>query len=226
MAKRQKSGNTFIKTKQMKKIIISVTAAVLCSLTMNVKAQLVVTDPANIATSIVNSANQIVQTSATVSNVIKNFQEVQKLYNQGKEYYDRLKAVHDLVKDAKKVRDAILIVGDISDIYFNSFQKMLSDPNFDYDELTAISDGYTVLLKESADMLLELKDVVNVNGLSMTDAERMDIINYVYDRLKNHKNLVSYFTRKNISISYIRALKKGDEDAVISLYGSADEKYW
>jgi ppGpp synthetase/RelA/SpoT-type nucleotidyltranferase len=199
---------------------------VLVSFTAQVKAQFVVTDPANIATSIVNSANQIVQTSSTVTNVIKNFQEVQKLYNQGKEYYDKLKAIHDLVKDAKKVRDAILIVGDIGDIYVNSFRKMLSDPHFSYEELTAISNGYTVLLQESADMLLEMKDVVNVNGLSMTDHERMDIINYVYDRLKNHRNLVSYYTRKNISVSYLRAEKAGDSDRVVALYGTNSEKYW
>lgn len=91
--------------------------------TMSAKAQFVVTDPANIATSIVNSANQIVQTSSTVSNVIKNFQEVKKVYEQGKEYYDKLKAVHNLVQDARKVKNTILLVGEISDIYVNSFQK-------------------------------------------------------------------------------------------------------
>jgi hypothetical protein len=167
-----------------------------------------------------------VQTSATVSNVIKNFQEVQKVYNQGKEYYDRLKAVHDLVKDAKKVRDAILLVGEIGDIYVNSFQKMLSDPHFRYEELVTISNGYTMLLQQSADMLLEMKDVVNVNGLSMTDHERMDIINYVYDRLKNHRNLVGYYTRKNISVSYLRARKAGETDRVVALYGNANDRYW
>lgn len=41
-----------------------------CSLSS--KAQFVVTDPANIATSIVNTANQIVQTSSTAANMIKN----------------------------------------------------------------------------------------------------------------------------------------------------------
>ena len=194
--------------------------------TMSVKAQFVVTDPANIATSIVNSANQIVQTSSTVSNVIKNFQEVKKVYEQGKEYYDKLKAVHNLVQDARKVKNTILLVGEISDIYVNSFQKMLTDPHFRYEELTAISNGYTVLLKESADMLLELKDVVNINGLSMTDAERMDIINYVHDRVKRHRDLVAYYTRKNISVSYLRAKKAGDTDRVMSLYGKADERYW
>jgi hypothetical protein len=198
----------------------------LVSITSHVKAQFIVADPAHIATSIVNSINQIVETSTTASNMINNFKEVQKVYNQGKEYYDKLKAVHDLVKDAKKVRDAILIVGEIGDIYVNSFQRMLSDPNFRYEELIAISNGYTILLQESADMILELKDVVNMNGLSMTDHERMDIINYVYDRLKKHRNLVSYYTRKNISISYLRAKKAGETDRVVALYGNAEERYW
>ena len=150
----------------------------------------------------------------------------QKVYEQGKEYYDKLKAVHNLVQDARKVKNTILLVGEISDIYVNSFQKMLADPHFRYEELTAISNGYTVLLKESADMLLELKDVVNINGLSMTDAERMDIINYVHDRVKRHRDLVAYYTRKNISVSYLRAKKAGDTDRVMALYGKADERYW
>jgi hypothetical protein len=199
---------------------------VLVSFTAQVRAQFIVADPAHIATSIVNSINQIVETSTTASNMINNFKEVQKVYNQGKEYYDKLKAIHDLVKDAKKVRDAILIVGEIGDIYVNSFQKMLSDPNFRYEELIAIANGYTILMQESTDMLLELKDVVNANGLSMTDHERMDIINYVYDRLKNHRNLVSYYTRKNISISYLQAKKAGETDRVVALYGSAEDRYW
>ena len=209
----------------MKKILFII-SIVLVSFTSGVKAQFAVIDPANIATSIANSANEIVQTSSTVSNVIKNFEEVQKVYEQGKEYYDKLKAVNDLIKDAKKVRDAILLVGEIGDIYVNSFQKMLSDPHYSFDELTAISEGYTILLQESADMLLEMKDVVNVNGLSMTDHERMNIINYVYDRLKDERNLVDYYTRKNISISYLRAKKAGDADQVVALYGNADDRYW
>ena len=209
----------------MKRVILTV-SIVLVSLTAQVKAQFVTIDPAHIATSILNTANEIIQTSSTVSNVINNWKEVEKVYKQGKEYYDKLKAVNDLVKDAKKVRDAILLVGEIGDIYVNNFGRMLSDPHFSFDELTAISDGYTILLQESADMILEMKDVVNVNGLSMTDHERMDIINYVYDRLKSHRNLVSYYTRKNISVSYLRAKKMGDTDRVIALYGNANDRYW
>lgn len=57
----------------------------------------------------------------------KEFQETVKIYQQGKDYYDALKSVHNLVKDARKVQKSILLIGEISDIYVNSFQKMLSD---------------------------------------------------------------------------------------------------
>jgi len=206
------------------RIFLIITIVVLCGLTS--KAQWIVTDPTNLVQGIVNAANQIVQTSSTAANMLNNFKEVQKVYNQGKEYYDKLKAVQDLVKDAKKVQKTILLVGEISDIYVDNFQKMLTDSHFSVDELTAIAFGYTKLLEESADMLLELKNVVNTNGLSMTDSERMEIITKVYDKLKRHRDLVAYYTHKNISVSYLRAKKTGDTDRVIALYGSADERYW
>ena len=209
----------------MKKLFLIIIVGLVFSAS-HVKAQFVTIDPAHIATSIINTANQVVQTSATVSNVIRNFQEVQKVYNQGKEYYDALKSVHNLVRDAKKVRDAILLVGEIGDMYVNSFQKMLNDPNFRFEELVAISNGYTMLLQESADILQEIRDIVNPTGLSMTDAERMTLINHSYDRLKNHRNLVEYYTRKNISVSYLRAKKANDTDRIMSLYGNPNERYW
>ena len=209
----------------MKKNVFMICIALIC-FTGQIRAQFVTIDPAHILTSILNTASEIVQTSSTVSNVISNWKEVKKVYDQGKEYYDRLKAVHDIVKDAQKVRDCFLLVGEIGDIYVTNYEKMLSDPHFRFEELAAISNGYTILLQDGAKMLMELKDVVNANGLSMTDYERMDIINYVYDRLKDHRNLVSYYTRKNISISYLRAKKAGDTGRVVALYGSVEERYW
>jgi len=209
----------------MKKSVIILSIA-LTSLAGQVKAQFVTIDPANIATSIANTASEIIQTSATVSNVITNWKEVQKVYNQAKDYYDALKAVHNLVRDAKKVRDAILLTGEIGDIYVNSFQKMLSDTNYSFEELSAISSGYTFLLLEGANMLQEIREVVNVNGLSMTDAERMTIVNTVYDKLLRHRNLVQYYTRKHIQVSYVRASRSNDTAKFFELYGNSEEKYW
>ena len=192
----------------------------------NANAQWAVFDPSNLAQGIINSTKQIVQTSATVNNTLSNFKETVKVYEQGKQYYDALKSVNNLVKDAKKVQKTILLIGEISDIYVSNYQLMLSDKNYTPDELTVIGSGYAKLLSESADVLQELKNVVNINGLSMSDKERMDLIDRAYSSVKNYRDLVSYYTRKNISVSYLRAKKKKDTDRVMSLYGSADERYW
>lgn len=84
------------------------------------------------------------------------------------------------------------------------------DKNFTPKELDAIAFGYARLLEESSECLKELKDVVNVTSLSMTDKERMDVIDRVYRDVKEYKGLVNYYTNKNISVSYLRALKAGD----------------
>ena len=190
------------------------------------KAQFVVTDPANLASGILNSANEIIQTSSTVSNVVKNFKEVQKVYTQGKEYYDKLQAVNNLVKDARKVQQTVLLVGDVSQIYVQNFGRMINDPNFTPQELIAIGNGYTALLGESTELLKELKQIVSTSSLSLNDKERMDLINRIYKEVKEYHSLVRYYTNKNISVSYLRAKKKNDAKSVLYLYGTSNQKYW
>jgi len=201
-------------------------AAMLTICSLSGKAQWVVTDPTNLVQGIVNTANQVIQTSSTAANMLKNFQEVQKVYTQGKQYYDALKSVNDLVKDARKVQQTILLVGDISDIYVNSFQKMIADENFSVEELSAIALGYAKLLEESSAVLTELKTITSATGLSMSDAERMSVIDRIYNEVRQYKNLVQYYTNKNISVSYLRAKKKNDTDRIMALYGSPSERYW
>lgn len=209
----------------MKQLITMVCVAMVLSATP-ATAQWVVTDPSNLAQSIVNSANEIVQTSSTVSNVIKNFKEVEKVYKQGKEYYDKLQAVNNLVKDARKVQQTVLLVGDVSEMYVNNFGKMINDPNFSSQELSAIANGYSALLNESTELLKELKLIINASTLSLNDKERMDIIDRVYKEVKEYHNLVRYYTNKNISVSFLRARKQNDTERVLELYGTANQKYW
>lgn len=190
------------------------------------KAQFVVTDPANLASGILNSANEIIQTSSTVSNVVKNFKEVEKVYKQGKEYYDKLQAINNLVKDARKVQQTVLLVGDVSQMYVQNFGKMMNDPNFSDQELSAIANGYSVLLGESTELLKELKQIVNSSTLSLNDKERMDIIDRVYNEVKEYHSLVRYYTNKNISVSILRAKKQNSTKRVLDLYGTPNQKYW
>ena len=206
------------------KILILCCLCLLCAGKAN--AQWVVTDPTNLAQGIINAARNITQTTTTAKNMISNFKETVKIYEQGKKYYDALKKVNDLVKDGIKVKNTILMVGEISEIYVTSFQLMLQDENFTPEELSAIAFGYTKLLEESNNLLKEMKDVVNITTLQMTDKERMDVVDRCYNSMKRYRNMVSYYTNKNISVSYLRARKKNDVSRVMSLYGNANERYW
>ncbi|HHV86882.1 MAG TPA: DUF4141 domain-containing protein [Petrimonas sp.] len=210
----------------MKKVMLLVCTAIMLAVAPSAKAQWVVVDPSNLASGILNSANEIVQTSSTVSNVVKNFNEVRKVYEQGKEYYDKLKAVNNLVKDARKVQQTVLLVGDVSEMYVQNFGKMMNDPNFSSQELTAIAYGYSSLLNESTELLKELKQIVTASSLSMTDKERMDVIDRVYKEVKDYHSLVRYYTNKNISVSILRAKKQNDTQRVLELYGTPEQKYW
>ena len=143
------------------KTIIAVVAMVLLFGANRASAQWTVIDPSNIAQSIVNNSKSLVQESTTATNMVKNFQETVKIYQQAKKYYDALQSVNNLVRDARKVQQTILMLGNISGYYVNNFQKMLTDPNFTSAELSAIASGYTKILEEANGVLTDLKQVVN-----------------------------------------------------------------
>lgn len=206
----------------MKKIFLSLIVLAVCG-TYQAKAQWAVIDPSNLAQNILT----VGKTGTTATNVINSFKEMQKIYSQGKEYYDKLEAVHSLIKDARKVKETVAMVSEISQIYSTNFNKMLSDRNFTVAELEAISNGYTILLKESGNLISDIKNVVSgSNGLSMTDAERMGIIDNIHTKMVEYRNLVKYFSKKSISVSFIRSQEKGDMERVRALYGDPSDRYW
>lgn len=104
---------------------------------------------------------------------------------------------------------------------------MLSDRNFTVAELEAISNGYTILLKQSGNLISDIKELVSgSNGLSMTDAERMTLIDNIHTKMVEYRNLTRYFSKKSISVSFIRSQEKGDMERVRALYGDPSERYW
>ena len=196
---------------------------VLACFTQRAAAQWTVIDPSNL----VQNIKSAVQSSTTASNMIKSLQESVKIYNQSKAYYDALKAVHNIIKDARKVKLTIEMVSEITDIYMSGFNRMVTDRNFTSGELAAISAGYARLLEEGGALVAELKNIVTSgNGLSLSDKERMDAVDHIYTRMLRYRNLTRYYTDKAISVSFLRSQSKGDAARVQALYGKPSERYW
>ena len=196
---------------------------VLACFTQRAAAQWTVIDPSNL----VQNIKSAVQSSTTASNMIKSLQESVKIYNQSKAYYDALKSVHDIIKDARKVKLTIEMVSEITDIYMSGFNRMVTDRNFTPGELAAISAGYARLLEEGGALVTELKNIVTSgNGLSLSDKERMDVVDQIYTRMLRYRNLTRYYTDKAISVSFLRSQSKGDAARVQALYGRPSGRYW
>ena len=51
---------------------------------------------------------------------------------------------------------------------------------------------------------------MNITTLSLSDKERMDVVDRCYNSVRQYRNLVGYYTNKNIAVSYLRSKKKGD----------------
>lgn len=186
-------------------------------------AQWAVIDPSNL----VQNIQQVVKSSATASNLIKSLNESVKIYEQGRRYYDALKTVSSVIRDARKVVKTIEMVSEITNIYVTGFNKMVTDPNFTPSELAAISTGYAKLLDEGGALIGDLKLIINSSsGLSMSDKERMDAVDAIYQQMLEYRNLTRYFTNRNISVSYIRSREKHNTERILSLYGSPSERYW
>jgi hypothetical protein len=141
------------------------------------------------------------------------------IYDQGKEWYDSLKEVKQSIERYQKIGETIQLVFDIKDIILINLQRIRADPNFTSAEIIQIAKGYTNIANEGIKLIDELTMSATATDLSLTDKDRYDLINTVYKKVKEYKSLVQYYTRKNISVSYMRSKKKNNQDRVLQLYG-------
>lgn len=190
-------------------------------LALQSRAQMAVVDPSAIAQSIVNSVNELVETSTTAENMISTFQQTIRIYEQGKAYYDHLKSVTDMVRDARRVQQSVLLLGEISDIYVRNYSRMLEDRNFSHKELSSLAYGYNAIMQKGCDAIAELKTIVNPSDLSMSDKDRLDVIGKIHGEMTHYRDLAHYYTRKAIAVSYSRSQKRNDTERVLSLYGKS-----
>jgi len=86
--------------------------------------------------------------------------------------------------------------------------------------------NYMVSWRERKKYQVIFLSLLKSNVFSMNDHERMQAIDRIYTTLRENRSLVSYYTRKNISVSYVRAREKNNLASVKALYGNTASRYW
>jgi hypothetical protein len=200
---------------------LSLTFLLLIGFNRFAAAQFVVADPTAFSQramqQIINLTEQIQQKYE----LVRQYQETSKIYNQGKAWYDGLRRVNQTVAEYKRIYETLELTAEIVDIYATNVTKFRIDKNFQPEEVQYMLDMYGKLLGESSRLVDDLNLGAKASSLSLTDKERLDLINQTYEKVRQHKALVQYFTNKNISVSYLRAKKRNDTNSVLRLYGLA-----
>ena len=203
----------------MKKLLFLGTFLTIFNFTAS--AQFVVADPTAFSQRAIQQISNITEQIQQKYELVRQFQKTNQIYNQGKDWYDGLKRVNNTVAEYKKIYETLELTAQIVDLYATNITRFRMDKNFSPSEIGYITDGYGNLLKESSRLVDDLNLGAKATTLSMTDKERLDMINSTFEKVRQHKALVQYYTNKNISVSYLRAKKRNNTDGVMRLYGLA-----
>jgi hypothetical protein len=162
-------------------------------------------------------ANDLANDGVVEQVLTKGFTEKNML--MAKDWYDGLLAISNTIKTYRRVQHIFERQTAIITIYSNYITQFKADPNLTPGQVQGMVKGYTVLIQESASYLDDLSAIVSPAKSKMTDAERMELIDTLDDKVTHQYDLVSYFTRRNMAISSQQGQAARETLTLKKLYG-------
>jgi hypothetical protein len=162
-------------------------------------------------------ANDLANDGVVEQVLTKGFTEKNMLL--AKEWYDGLLAISNTIKTYRRVQHIFERQTAIITIYSNYIGKFKADPNLSPAQVAGVIRGYTLLIQESGTYLDDLSAIVSPAKSKMTDAERMELIDVLDDKVTHQYDLVNYFTRRNMAISTQQGQASKDAATLKKLYG-------
>lgn len=148
---------------------------------------------------------------------IKNLSEGN--FNLHKGFMDGLMAVSPTVKNYKKVADIIRFQKILLRDYKTALNQFKGNELINANELSYISGVYNQLIKKSLDNLEDLTMVVTANKLRMSDDERLQAIDRIYDDMQDKVVFLRNFNNETSIMALQRAKEKKDAGTMKSIYG-------
>lgn len=134
-------------------------------------------------------------------------------------FLDALMAVSPAVKNYKRIADIVNAQLEIIKEYKQYYTQFRADPNFSPDEITYMGLVYGNLTNQSVSSLNELIMVITANQLRMSDAERINAIDKLYDDMQNKLIFLRSFNIQTEALSIQRTAEGNDIGTVKNLYG-------
>jgi len=165
-----------------------------------------------------NAQKQIENTLSKLKlNEISDWAKKQKdLYSQ---YYNELKEVKAIVIQYQRIRDITAKQARLLSDYQRSWQLLRQDEHFTSEELSHMEQVYKGILDESLANMEHIFMIVESFTTSMSDAERLELINRAADRIDSNYDDLRRFNRQNVLLSLQRAKGVKEVEQVRRLYG-------
>lgn len=148
---------------------------------------------------------------------IKNLSEGN--FNLHKTFLDGLMMVSPSVRKYKRVADIIQNQIVIVKEYKNAFNRFKRDDNFNPDEIMYLGDVYTNLFKQSLNDLDELAIIVTDNKVRMSDDERLQAIDRIFNNMQDKLLFLRHFNNNTTILAVQRAREKNDAATMKKIYG-------
>ncbi len=132
-------------------------------------------------------------------------------FNLHKNFLDALMEVSPVVKKYKRITDIINYQLLIVKQYKRAFQQFKDDGTFTSQEINYIGKVYSNLFNESIKNLDELFLVITSGQLRMSDDERMQSIDKIYDRIEDQFSFLQDF---NSSTAYLSLQRKSEQTEI------------
>ena len=140
-------------------------------------------------------------------------------FNLHKAFLDGLLAVSPAVRNYKRVFDIIDYQAKVVSEYKSAFNRFKLDKHFNLDEITYMTNVYNNLISGSLANLSNLLDVITASKLRMSDDERLQAIDGIYDDTKDKYLFLRQFNNSTTILAVQRTAEYNDAGTLKNLYG-------
>ena len=184
----------------------------------------------------INAADLVVQQIQNETIVLQNAQKelenvmtkldldditdwVTKIRDLYAEYYKELETVKDIISGYDKIKSLVDMQARIVSQYQSAYGLFKKDKHFSVTELDYMANVYSGILDQSLKNLDQALLVVNALTTSMTDAQRLNIINSASSGMQKNYDDLKRFNNQNVQLSLQRGAAEGNIDEVKEMYG-------
>jgi ATP-dependent 26S proteasome regulatory subunit len=143
----------------------------------------------------------------------------QKQKDLYQEYFDELKQVKNIITYYKRVSDIIDKQKQLVTEYQQAYALVQQDKHFNAGEIKYMYTVYSGIIDESVKSLDQILGIIGAFAVSMSDAERLKIINGSADGIERQISDLRRFTNQNKQLSLQRSKDQEEVNTVRQLYG-------